>query len=85
MHRIAWLLPYVTLSVANTAVSFFVYGEKIDIYSGVDDIQREFMEAGMDYMQSFDTLKNAMPIYKLYPTKTYREYKKTVMKMQKAG
>ena len=33
-------------------VSFFVYGEIIDTYTLKDPRQREFVEAGSDYIQS---------------------------------
>ena len=62
-----------------------VYGSKINIYSGLDPMQEEFMEAGKDYISAVAIIVRALPIYKLYPNKQYRNYKKIVRRMQRAG
>lgn len=66
-------------------VSYFVYGEKINIYSGTDPLQKEFMEAGLDFIQSFLKTMRAFPLYKLFPTKTYRDYERIVRRLQRSG
>ena len=43
------------------------------------------MEAGKDYIQAIVTVTRALPIYKLYPNKLYRNYKKIVRRMQRGG
>ena len=68
-----------------SGVSYFVYGEKINIYSGTDPLLREFLEAGTAYIRSIGIIGSALPLYKLYPTKAYRDYEKIVRRMQKAG
>ena len=66
-------------------VSFFVYGEKINIYSSLDPIHKEFIEAGSDYIQAILPMAAALPIYKLYRNKTFRNYERIVRRMQSAG
>ena len=66
-------------------VSYFVYGEKIDIYSGADSIQQEFIDAGVNYIRSAADIVYALPLYKLYPTKAYKDYEKIVRRLQRAG
>lgn len=80
-------MEWVNATFSSTAgVSYFVYGEKIPIYSAnIDPVQKEFMEAGVDYMQTFARMRISMPIYRLFPNKDYRYYKKLVQKLRKAG
>ena len=66
-------------------VSYFVYGEKIDIYCGADATQREFLEAGLDYIRSISSIARALPLYKIFPTKPFKEYTRIVRRLQKAG
>ena len=66
-------------------VSYFVYNENIDIYSGKDPVQQEFMEAGLEYLESLITLAVALPVYRLYKNKTYRDYERIIRRLQKAG
>ena len=66
-------------------VSYFVFGEKIDVYSGTDPLMKEFIQAGLDYIESVGLITRALPIYRIYPTKAYRDYKKVVRRMQRAG
>ena len=62
-----------------------MYGEKINIYSGADSIQQEFIDAGLNYIRSISNLVFSLPLYKLYPTKTYRDFEKVIRSMQRAG
>lgn len=66
-------------------ISYFVYGEKIDVYSERDPVQKEFIEAGIDYIESVSTITSAPPLYKLFPTKPYRDYVRIVKRIQAAG
>ena len=69
----------------SAGVSYFVYNENIDIYSGADPAKQEFMQAGLDYIQSIDLIGTVLPLYKLYPTKEYKNFKKILRRLQKAG
>ncbi len=62
-----------------------MYNENIDIYSGKDPTQQEFMEAGLAYLDSIMVLATALPLYRLYKNKTYRDYEKILRRLQKAG
>ncbi len=66
-------------------MSYFVYGEKINTYTTTDPIQQEFIEAGLNYIGYLGRITNAIPIYKIFPTKTYREYVKIVRRIQVVG
>ena len=78
------LIAYLHLSKC-VGVSYFVYGEKINVYSGADPTQQEFIDAGLEYIRSLVSITTALPLYKLYPTKAYKDYEKTVRRMQRAG
>ena len=69
----------------NAGVTYFVYGENIDVYSGTIPLLKEFMEAGLDYIESIGWILLALPVYRIYPTKAYRNYKRAVTRMQRAG
>ena len=62
-----------------------MYNENINIYSGRDSIQQEFLEAGLEFVQSVATLASSLPLYRLYKNKLYRDYEKILRRMQKAG
>ena len=62
-----------------------MYGEKINIYSDIDPIQKEFMEAGLEFIGSISNIARALPLYKLFPTKTYRNFVRIVKRMQQTG
>ena len=71
--------------VSLTGVSYLVYGEKIEIYSGADPFLKEFMEAGVDYINYLAAITISPPLYRIFPTKTYRDFKRIVRRMQRAG
>ena len=62
-----------------------MYNENIDIYSGQDPMQQEFMEAGLEYLESVTTITTSLPLYRLYKNKTYRDYEKILRRVQRAG
>ena len=62
-----------------------MYGEKINVYSGADPIHQEFIDAGLNYIRSIRGIIFAIPLYKLFPTKAYKDYEKVVRRMQRAG
>ena len=66
-------------------VSFFVYGETIDTYTLKDPRQREFVEAGSDYIQSVAEIGTCLPLYRIFPTKPYRCFVSVTRRMKKAG
>ena len=62
-----------------------MYNENINIYSEADPIQQEFMEAGLDFVEYLPLITTELPLYKLYPTKAYKNYEKILRRVQKAG
>ena len=62
-----------------------MYGEKINTYSVTDPQQKEFIEAGSKFIQSVARIASAPPLYRLFPTKPYREFVKILNRMKKAG
>ena len=62
-----------------------MYGENIDVYSGRDPLLKEFMEAGLDYINEIGLIIFALPVYRIYPTKAYRRFKNAVRRLQRAG
>ncbi len=51
----------------------------------MNPIQKEFVEAGLDYIRSLVKTMNASPIYKIFPTKAYKDYVKMVHRIHAAG
>ena len=66
-------------------MSYFVYGEKIELYTEPDQHQKEFMEAGLDYLASLNDIGLAMPFYRVYPTKVYRDHVRVVNRLMEVG
>ena len=79
------ILNQTYISMTFAGVSYFVYGEKINTYSNTDPVQQEFIEAGLDYIGSLGRIGSAIPLYKLFPTKQYKEYVKIVYRIHAAG
>ena len=80
LHVASYEGPYCILGV-----SYFVYNEKIDIYSGKQPDQMEFMEAALAYIGSLLEISTSVPVYRLYQNKAYRDYEKILRRVQKAG
>ena len=66
-------------------MSFFVYGEIIDTFTLKDPRQREFVEAGSDFIKSIVQISNSFPLYRIFPTKPYRRFQRVTRRMKKAG
>ena len=66
-------------------MSYFVYGEKIDIYSGTTNIHKEFIDAALNYFAGINVMGRSLPLYRLISTKSYRDYKRSVRKLTEVG
>ena len=74
-----------SLSLSAIGVSYFVYGEMVDTYSGDPKLQ-EFMDVGLKFNQSIASMITALPLYKLHIyTKTYRDFVDALNKVQDRG
>ena len=72
-------------SLCAIGVSYFVYGEMIDVYSG-DPKLNEFIDVGLKFIRSLASITMALPFYKLrIYTKPYREFVDTLNKLQDCG
>ena len=62
-----------------------MYGEKVDVYSD-DPKLKEFMEVGVKSAQNIGAIISIPPLYRYHiPTRTYREFLRTVNKLQDVG
>jgi len=75
MHQL--LLP--------VGVSYFVFNETLDVYSGTDEHVNKFQTAGIEFIASLSMIASALPFYKLYPTKPYRTYLQKLNAVQELG
>ena len=57
----------------------------MDTYTLKDPRQREFVEAGSDYIQSVNEMATCLPLYRIFPTKPYRRFVSITRRMKKAG
>ena len=71
----------ITLCVGT---AYFVFGENLNVYDDSDVTQREFMSAGLKFIEQL-TQVSPFPIYKFFPTKSYRELVKTIGRMRELG
>ena len=66
-------------------MSYFVYGEKVDVYSD-DPKLKEFMDLGLKFVRNILSIAIAPPFYRLHIyTKRYKEYVDTLDKLQNIG
>ena len=74
-----------SLSLSAIGVSYFVYGEMVDTYSGDPKLQ-EFKDVGLKLVQSIASIANALPLYRLHIyTKPYRDFVDALNKVQDRG
>jgi len=66
-------------------VSYFVFNETLDVYSGADEHVNKFQTAGIEFIESLSSIGPALPLYKLYPTKPYRTYLQKLNAVQELG
>ena len=66
-------------------VSYFVFNETLDVYSGTDENVKKFQTAGIEFIESLSMIAGALPLYRLYPTKSYRHYLQKLNAVQDLG
>ena len=66
-------------------MSYFVYGEKIDIYSAINNIHKQFIDAALNYFAAINIIAQSLPLFRLISTKPFREYKKSIRKLIEVG
>jgi len=73
------------MKYAFQGVSYFVFNETLDVYSGTDEHVKKFQTAGIEFIESLAMIASALPLYKLYPTKSYRNYIQRLNAVQELG
>ena len=63
-----------------------VYDEDIDTFSDKNGLQtEEFLKVVSGLVYSLGVIANALPIYKIYPTKTYKNYVNNLNRLRELG
>ena len=75
----------IQLLLLPAGVSYFVFNETLDVYSGADENVKKFQTAGIEFIESIAMIGAALPFYKLYPTKPYRNYLQKLNTVHKLG
>ena len=78
------MLPFLDTST-HTGVAYFVFSERLNVYDDTDPVLKEFREAALDFIGNLAKIAMALPLYKIYPTKAYRDYLNGVNRMQSFG
>ena len=67
------------------SVSYIVFDEQIDVFSGEDARGAILVKASQDLMTSAAMIAQALPIYKIFPTKSYKFYVNSLQNIRKLG
>ena len=65
--------------------AYFVFSETLDVYSGKDERLKRFQDAAIQFIGSLEMIIRSPPLYKLWPTKPYRQYLQRVYAVQDIG
>ena len=66
-------------------VSYVVFDEQIDVFSGEDARAAAFVKASQDFIESLLMITQALPVYKVFPTKPYKFYVSSLQNIRKLG
>ena len=67
-----------------TDTAYFVFGENISTFTTNDPTHKEFIKAGLDFVEQVGQLQ-PLPIYKYFPTKAYKTYVQATSHMRELG
>ena len=84
-HALSQNFARLVVFCLSVGISYFVYGEKIEIYSKMDPLHKEFMKAGLNLTRSLQEIINMLPWYRIFPIKPYRDFKKAVQGVRVVG
>ena len=62
-----------------------MFSETLDVYSGKDERFKRFQDAAIQFIGSLEMIIRSAPLYKLFPTKPYRQYLQKVNAVQDIG
>ena len=69
----------------SVGAAYFVFSETLDVYSGKDERFKRFQDAAIQFIGSLEMIIRSAPLYKLFPTKPYRQYLQKVNAVQNIG
>ena len=69
----------------SVGAGYFVFSETLDVYSGKDERFKRFQDAAIRFIGSLEMIIRSAPLYKLFPTKPYRQYLQKVNAVQDIG
>ena len=69
----------------SVGAGYFVFSETLDVYSGKDERFKRFQDAAIQFIGSLADVSSAVPLYKLFPTKPYRDYLQKLNAVQDIG
>ena len=69
----------------SVGAAYFVFSETLDVYSGKDKRFKRFQDAAIRFIGSLEMIIRSAPLYKLFPTKPYRQYLQKVNAVQDIG
>ena len=66
-------------------ISYVVFDEQIDVFSGEDARGAAFVKASRDFNDSLASVVYALPLYKVFSTKPYKFYVSSLQNIRKLG
>ena len=66
-------------------ISYVVFDEQIDVFSGEDPRGAALVKASRDFIHSLGSIAYAIPLYKIFPTKSYKFYVNSSKNIRKLG
>ena len=67
------------------SISFVVFVEQFDVFSGRDARALEFVNASQNFIESLGLIAGALPVYKIFPTRKYKFYVTSQQNIRKLG
>lgn len=66
-------------------MSYFVFTEKLDVYNSDDPTLKDFQKDAFAFIDNLTKVSNAFPLYRIFPTKIYREYLQSLHQINSKG
>lgn len=73
------------MSVNIAASAWFALGADLDITKEDNEEVAQFQQSIQNFMKSLEYMSSAIPLYKIYPTKQYKETKQYVTAVRSLG
>ena len=66
-------------------IGYMTFGEKLDTFDDSRMDLQEFEKITIDYAKNIEVIVFALPLYKYFPTKPYREFRRATDRMYGIG